>query len=203
MNKDRIMMIVVMVAIAAISAAILGGVVNMTEPKVQLNKEMKLKTTILDAFGISFDPKNVEQVRSLFKNFIETKEVEGITFYRYYVTENGQKVYKGIALELSGSGFWAPIKLLMVLDQDMETVKGVKVLEQAETPGLGGRMTEPWFTEQSAGKKIKPVLHLIAYRKAKGPNEVDAITGATETSKAVDKLLNEGLQKFFAIVGNV
>lgn len=203
MNRNRIMMVFVLVVVAAVSAALLGGVYNLTQPKVLLNREMKLKTTILGAFGIPYDPDNVEQVRELFKNSIETKTVEGITFYRDYAIENGKKVYKGIALELSGSGFWAPIKMLIVLEDDMETIRAVKILEQAETPGLGGRMSEPWFTAQFKGKKIKPTFHVVSYRKANGPNEVDGITGATETSKAVDRILNEGTKKFFSIVKNL
>ena len=83
------------------------------------------------------------------------------------------------------------------MNDDMETIRGFTIVEQAETPGLGGRIVEPWFMDQFKGKKVKPALHIISNRQGDNPNEIDAITGATETSKALNTIINDGLARFF------
>ena len=106
-----------------------------------------------------------------------------------------------MALSAAIPPFWSPIKVIVALDEDLETIIGFKVVEQAETPGLGGRILEPWFQEQFIGKQVKPALHLVINRRGDSPNEVDAITGATETSKALDRIINSGMSRFFERLG--
>ncbi|MBC7186447.1 MAG: FMN-binding protein [Calditrichaeota bacterium] len=193
--KDRVRMVVVLVVSAAISATLLGWVYNYTKPTVQINQEKKLKRMVLDAFSIPYDEANLLEV---FAGSVEVVTGPSGAYYRAYEMKNGVKTYTGVAFELSGPGFWAPIRVILALDEDLQTVRGFKVVEQAETPGLGGRMNEPWFQEQFKGKKIVPALHVVHGTKASGPNEVDAITGATETSKALDRIISRGVASFLA-----
>jgi len=192
-------MVFVLIVSAAISATMLGWVYNYTKPTVQLNQEKKLKRTVLEVFGIPYEENTLLDV---FANSVEVVSGTEGTYYRAYQREGDKKVYTGVAVELSGPGFWAPIRVILALEHDMETVRGFKVVEQAETPGLGGRMTEGWFQDQFKGKKVKPALRIVHGAKAGGPNEVDAITGATETSKALDRIINRGLTSFLAQLGH-
>ncbi len=187
-------MVVVLVVCAALSATMLGWIYNSTRPIVQVNQEKKLKRMVLDAFGI---PYTEENLLDTFAQNVEVVQGASGTYYRAFETSGGAKDYKGLAVELAGPGFWAPIRVILALEQDMRTVRGFKVVEQAETPGLGGRIVEPWFQEQFKGKSVRPALRIAHGVKATGPNEVDAITGATETSKALDRIINKGLTRFF------
>lgn len=196
--KDRARMVIVLIICAAISATMLGWVYNYTKPIVQVNQEKKLKRTVLDVFSIPYTEDNILDV---FSQNVEVVSSPSGTYYRAFQMGEGGKEYKGVAVELSGPGFWAPIRVILALEQDLTTVKGFKVVEQAETPGLGGRMAEPWFQEQFKGKRVRPFLHVAFAGRASGPNEVDAITGATETSKALDRIINGGLASFFASQG--
>ena len=81
----------------------------------------------------------------------------------------------------------------------METLKGIEVLDHSETPGLGGRITEESFKKQFAGKKVKPNLSIVKERKAANPNEVDAITGATNTSKGIEAFINDAMKEFWEL----
>lgn len=193
--KSRVTMVAVLVVCAAVSATLLGWVYNYTKPIVQVNQEKKLKRMVLDAFSI---PYTEEDLLDVFAQRIEEVSAPSGTYYRLFTSRDGKKQYEGTAVELAGPGFWAPIRVIIALEQDMSTIRGFKVVEQAETPGLGGRMVEPWFQEQFKGKSVRPALHLVHASKASGPNEVDAITGATETSKALDRIINGGLASFFA-----
>ena len=78
----------------------------------------------------------------------------------------------------------------------------IQFLEQKETPGLGARIEEPWFTDQFKGLTIawdKPVEERViigASADPKAKNRVDAITGASQTSLALMKSLNRELERF-------
>ena len=85
---------------------------------------------------------------------------------------------------------------------DLARVKGIKILYQGETPGLGGRITEEWFTDQFAGKPVAQsddagnYIYFVAEQKEQlGPNEVHGITGATQTTDGVAKFLNADIAR--------
>jgi Na+-transporting NADH:ubiquinone oxidoreductase, subunit NqrC len=81
----------------------------------------------------------------------------------------------------------------------------VDFISQNETPGLGGRIEENWFKEQFKSEKlIDGRITVTAIGQADENHEngkVDAITGATQTSKAVEKIINEYLEKLRVILG--
>ena len=55
----------------------------------------------------------------------------------FYVTSGGD-----VAFEISGSGLWGPIRGIVAVLPDMKTIKGITIIYQEETPGLGGRIGE-------------------------------------------------------------
>jgi Na+-transporting NADH:ubiquinone oxidoreductase subunit C len=81
-------------------------------------------------------------------------------------------------------------------------ILGLAFYRHSETPGLGARMTEDWFTKQFSGLSLYPITgqKKIFYLKPEGtgkdPNELDAITGATNTSAAIESFLNRDLDQF-------
>ena len=92
----------------------------------------------------------------------------------------------------AGPGFQDTIKLLYGLDAAGEKVIGLYVLESRETPGLGDRIyKDPKFVAEFAALAVEPAIKLVKGHGAE-PNEVDAITGATISSRAVVKILNGG-----------
>lgn len=98
--------------------------------------------------------------------------------------------YKGGALlgycvEVAPDGFGGPITLLVGVS-DGGSVMGVKVLEQNETAGLGANVREDDFLGQYKGLSG-------TIRVGLGDNAVDAVTGATISSKAVTDGVNRAL----------
>ncbi|MBU0581000.1 MAG: FMN-binding protein, partial [Candidatus Margulisbacteria bacterium] len=127
-----------------------------------------------------------ENIEKIYKDYIFEKTVDGQL--NYYSKKDYSYAYI-----LAGSGFWGPIEALLGLTYDQQTIKGFYVLEQEETPGLGGRISEENFQKQFIGKSIKPKLSFVPAGTSKGdPNKVDAITGATMTSRALEKIINMG-----------
>lgn len=97
----------------------------------------------------------------------------------------------GYAVPSSGPGFQDTIRLIYGLDPSGQRVLGMTVLESRETPGLGDKIyKDPKFVGEFRELVVEPVIELI---KGHGtlPNHVDAITGATISSRAVVKILNQ------------
>ncbi len=62
----------------------------------------------------------------------------------------------GYGFLATGQGYGGEIKILVGLE-NKTTVKGIVIISQDETPGLGSRITEDYFTSQFAGVKIEDV----------------------------------------------
>jgi Na+-transporting NADH:ubiquinone oxidoreductase subunit C len=88
------------------------------------------------------------------------------------------------------------------VDPNLDKMIGIAFYEHSETPGLGGRITEPFFRNQFQGRPLNSVEgRYFDFRPpgtAKDPNEVDAITGATETSHRLEQFLNKNLKETLA-----
>ncbi len=170
-------MVVLIIIVAGISAGLLTTINMCTKDRIALNKEVKLKKSVLNVFDIPYEK---EGIIDIFNKRVEIDEIKGSIFYRYY--DKGKA--SGVAFEIKGAGFWGPIVALVALAPDLETIKGIEILRQEETPGLGGRITEDEFKNQFKGKAVEPEI------------SIDGITGATMTSKAFKKIINENVKSF-------
>jgi len=107
----------------------------------------------------------------------------------------------GVALEASDNGgYGGEIRLLYGYLPGEEKITGMKVLLSKETPGLGDRIkNDPRFHENFNGLKVpmdtdsKTLRYPILYAKPgseKGPGQIEGISGATISSKAVARAMN-------------
>lgn len=108
-----------------------------------------------------------------------------------YVFKSGVSV-----IPVYGAGLWGPIWGYIAFNDDCQTIAGAYFDHESETPGLGAKIKdEPWFREKFAGKKVAfgtdRLFSLAKNAEATGAdNAVDAITGATMTSKGLNEALN-------------
>lgn len=182
MNSKVIKMLLVLSVTAAVSGGILAKVFHFADPLIKENKRKELQEAI---FLVLPGAKEYQTIG---------KEIgkEKLIVYKG-IDANGSPV--GIAFEANGGGFQGNIKIMVGLGIDYLKLKGIKVLEQTETPGLGNRILEPDFEEQFKNLEIKPRVEYIKYRKPEKPNQVTAITGATISSDAVVKNINNAVEK--------
>lgn len=94
----------------------------------------------------------------------------------YTVYADGAKV--GYAFLALGKGYGGDISILVGLENET-IIKGISIISQKETPGLGVRISENSFMDKFVGLSIDD----IALRREGG--QIDAITGATISSGAV------------------
>lgn len=188
--NSRAWMIGILLILAVICSTALAMVDIKIAPVIEKNNQIKYMKSVLDVFSISYDSKNQDSVISIYSESIEEKDIEGLKLFSD--KKSGQK-----AISCSGGGFQAQITLLVALKDN--TITGFKVLDQVETPGLGARIMEDGFQKSFIGKKVDNGIKYVTNGKA-GENEFDAITGATETSKALQRILNKGFAKYFELM---
>ena len=107
--------------------------------------------------------------------------------------------HESVGFLAGGMGFWDRIEAVVVLTPDLKQVINIQFMDQKETPGLGARIEEPWFTDQFKGLQVaweaakdeRVVVGASSDPNTK--NRVDGITGATQTSMALMRFLNEEL----------
>ena len=196
--KEKIWMVALLVIVAFVSAFMLSIINIKTKPIVQRNSEIKLKKSVLDVFLIDY---NIDNVESVFTDNVEIIDENDLLYYKIKsqpAENDSSEMNRLIAFKINGPGFWGTIDALIALRSDLKTIEGIKFLKHDETPGLGGRIEEEWFCAQFKGKIVEPKITRVPYNTAKNENEFDAITGATETSRSVEALINNGISSFSA-----
>jgi electron transport complex protein RnfG len=104
--------------------------------------------------------------------------------------EDGKLV--GYAVPGAGPGFQDIVSLLFGYLPDVRKVVGMEILESRETPGLGDKIYKDLeFVANFHDLAIDPEIVAVKKGRKAAPNEVDAITGATISSKAVVRIINE------------
>ena len=99
----------------------------------------------------------------------------------------------GYCLKVTGTGYNGFMRIVVGIGPD-GPIKGVAILEHQETPGLGARVNEikpgeesPWFLRQFIGKDARTI---------EVKRNIDAITGATISSRAVTESINKAVTEF-------
>ncbi len=97
----------------------------------------------------------------------------------------------GYVMKINVKGFHGPIDFVVGISKD-DKVTGMKVLSHNETPGLGAKITEDKFMQRFKDKPATDYLEAVKVTPNKD-NEVEAISGATTSSKASVSAVNEAI----------
>jgi len=107
---------------------------------------------------------------------------------------------KNYIIPLYGGGLWGPLWGYVALQEDFNTINGVILDHQGETPGLGAEISMPFFENQFKGKKIfDQNMQFVSVAVLKGgntqnnPHAVDGISGGTITSDGVTDMFKENI----------
>lgn len=156
------------------------------QPYQQRNKDNERCVNILKAAGIP--DVNTENAQQLFEQHCkaslllnEKGEVSTEGSFPLYVIDNLTTV-----IPMQGNGLWGPIWGYIAIGPDGNTVVDANFSHKSETPGLGGEITTEKFQRQFRGCPFRK-------NNCYSPIEVDAITGATKTSKGVEEMINKTL----------
>lgn len=181
--------------------SIVSAVKLVNEERIETNQRVKLQRIILRVLDIPLSEKASDKdLLDIFKSRVKSIDVQGKRLYVGY-EEDGQKI-RGYAFPVGGPGFWGPIYGMVAVDPKASKILGLAFYRHSETPGLGARMTEAWFTNQFIGLPLYPtegdkkIFYLKPTGTKEAPNDLDAITGATGTSRGIEGFLNRELDLF-------
>jgi electron transport complex protein RnfG len=181
-----------LIATLAIAGLISGvaiiGIFEATKGTIAANKARELKEAVFKVL-----PGVAKMQRMIFKNdelIAASKQVKGeLPIYGGY---DDQGKFVGYAIPGEGAGFQDTIKILYGYQSDTRKVVGMEVLDSRETPGLGDKIyKDASFVANFDDLAIEPEIVAVKKGKKSAPNEVDAITGATISSKAIVKIINQ------------
>jgi len=168
--------------------ASLAGIDVTLSPKIEENKinetREKVPELILGSQKAQQEKLNVKpHVLSVDKNGRK------ILYSAYEASYLNNNALAGWVVKASGQGYADKIELLVGFDSKIEKITGLFILSQKETPGLGNKIVSEEWRGQFINKEIKSPLNLVK-RGAKGLSEIDAISGATISSKSTTNIVN-------------
>ncbi len=176
--------------LALLFGAALAGMETAVADIIKANKLNETKERIASLVpGAAEDPNKHEAI-----------DVEGRIVYRAMDVDGSQV---GWVVPADGQGFADKIEVLIGLDTKAQTITGLYVLSQKETPGLGNKITfkrnkpgdKPLYLDNFPGKDAAKPLDVVKRPAKPDTNEVEAVAGATISSESVTDIVNSALSE--------
>lgn len=179
--------------VATLSGFLIVFVFQSTKPRIDENKRIAIERAVFEVLpdGASTQVKYVLSDKGL------ERDGEGDKVYAAF-GEDKQLI--GIALEGAAQGYAGIINLLYGYNPACECITGFKVIKMTETPGLGDKIIkDPEFLFNfhaleakldDARNALNNEIVTVYHGKKKYPWQIDAISGATISSRAVGKAIN-------------
>lgn len=164
-------MVSTLVLIAVAVAFLLSIVNKFTAPVIAKNQEIALQSSLKKVITADY--------------FMVLDENEDYTVYK--ALNSGELA--GYCVLTSASGYGGEIKVITGVDTN-KCVAGVEILSHSETAGLGANAEKEGFRNQYKGKKAEIGVN----KNISSDTEIQAISGATVTSKAVTSAVNAALK---------
>jgi len=181
--------LVLTLAIAGLLSGIaIIGIYETTLPTITANKARELREAVFKVLpGVSRMQALVYRDGGLV--VVEAPDKDEPVVYGGY---DEQSEFVGYAMPAAGPGFQDTIAILYGYKPAEKIVVGMEVLESRETPGLGDKIyKDAEFVGGFSALSVEPEIFAVKKGTKSQPNEIDAITGATISSKAVVRIINE------------
>lgn len=193
--RDYVRLTGILLAVCVVAAAVLGVTNYITADKIAeqaaLANDQARRSVLSQAQEFTLlDGQEVSELLSK-AEYDSIREV-------YVAKADGDII--GYAIKTSPKGYGGEIEVMVGIDTE-GTVTGIKVGNNSETPGLGQNATKPEFQAQFIGKNWNNGVNVIKSGTPKD-NEIVAIAGATITSNAVSKGVNQALNLAKELSGN-
>ena len=214
MNKESNVYIIIYSTVMVVVVAVLLAVAALSlKDRQDANILNEKKSAILASLGAA--DQNYDEFINAYVVNAEGEQIEGDVFvllqdlkgsfeqglYPVFEAQDGR-----VVLPITGTGLWGPIWGYIALESDMNTVAGIVLDHSGETPGLGAEIATPKFAGQFTGKEIFVNGEFASIAIVKGgakegsTNEVDAISGGTITSKALDSSIKMWLEAYLPYI---
>jgi electron transport complex protein RnfG len=199
--------------VTALSGFLIVTAYQTTKPAIEENKRLSIQKTVLEVIkgATTYKPFVITANGDLLE---ATPDLKGTNVYAGY---DAQGKLLGLAAEGRAQGYSGSVETIYAYTPACECITGVKVIKQTETPGLGDKViTDKNFVANfdkleakvnAAGDALANAIVAVKHGSKKNPWEIDAISGATISSRAIAKGLNgstqEVLPKIVPLLSNI
>lgn len=200
--NEKIKTVLFSILVTAFFTFLVSGINAALKTRIDDNKKVAEQKVILNLLGLNPDEKPVpeNEILPVFAARVEKADFPAKPELICYRLKEGNKDIYVIAFK--GQGFWDNIHGFIAINAPGKTISGLAFTQHGETPGLGGRISEKQFMARFNNKPFANIradglrLKVVAEGSAKRDDEIDGITGATGTSSAVEKMINNTLTSF-------
>ena len=169
--REIIKLVFVLALICGISAAVLTVLRDNLASKIEEQNDFYVRGPALERL---FD----KPASELLGNKINMSD-SNYSYPVFYLTDGGQ--IAGLAIEVPGRGGYAGDIVIMIgIDLQTDQILGLEIIQHSETPGVGSKVEKSSFRKQWKGLPVNKPVELTS----RG-GQIDAISGATYSSKAV------------------
>ncbi|PLX63131.1 FMN-binding protein [Sedimenticola selenatireducens] len=192
--------------IAMLSGLLVVLVFQYTQPIIEENKRIAIEQAVSRVIpGVVSKKDFILGPDGLFDAGV--KDLKGEKVYAAY---DAKGELKGVALEAAATGYQDVIRILYGYNQDCQCVTGIKVLKMAETPGLGDKIAfDPDFLKNfealdarlnEAKNALENTIVTVKHGTKREQWEIDSISCATISSKAIGRMINDSGQRMFPLI---
>jgi electron transport complex protein RnfG len=187
-EPSSIRLVATLAVAGMLSGFLLATTYQTTKPIIDANKAREMRQGVLKVVPGS---EVVQKLALRDGALVAVDESEKIAEPFLFAAYDGAGAFRGYGIVNEGAGFQDQIRLLYGYDPVRERVVGMHILSSRETPGLGDKIFKDAefvgnFGDLATGPEI-----VVVKDGRDTENEVDAITGATISSKAVVRIINE------------
>ncbi len=182
---------------AMLSGLVLATVFQVTKPLIDANKARELR---LGVFRVVPGSAGLRKLVLRDGGLVAVAEDEVVTAPAVHAAYDESGTFLGWAISGDGPGFQDTIEVLYGYDPQTRRVTGMHILASRETPGLGDKIyKDEAFVANFGALAIEPSIVVVKDGRDEG-NEVDAITGATISSQAVVRIINEANARWLPVL---
>jgi electron transport complex protein RnfG len=189
MYKDIIKPALILFIICAVIAGALAYVNQVTKPIIEEREQQEKLNSLSEVLP------GIAEFTELTPEELKASE--------YIVSDSINKLYKddenGYVVDLTTSGYGGDINMLVGIDIE-NNITGVKIISHKETAGLGSKVAEQDFLRQFEGF-IPADGFTVVKGNAQKEGEIDAVSGATVSSRAVNKGVEQAVKLVNSIEG--
>ncbi len=185
--------------VATISGLLVVLSFRVTEPIIEQNKREAIERALFRLV-----PDAVSRRDFIASDNSIQPAAEGVVGEQLYAGYGPDGKLKGIALEAAAPGYQDVIRILYAYDPYCQCIRGFEVLKMAETPGIGDKIIkDPAFLQNfealqarpnADGSGLQQAIVPVKHGTKTQPWQIDAISGATISSNAIARMLNDKSQ---------
>jgi electron transport complex protein RnfG len=188
--------------VAGLSGFLVVLAYQLTLPMIEENKRLAIERALFKVVPAAVSRHDYQVTTEGVKAVKPGDEVTGTLIYGGYDAK-GQLA--GLALEAAAQGYQDVIRILYGYDPACQCIRGIEVLKMAETPGIGDKIAnDAAFLKNfealdvqlnPGGDALTNPIVSVKHGSKGHPWQIDAISGATISSKAVARMLNDSAQQ--------